>query len=91
MEDNRQHIQVESFAEAEMDLDIRALQSGKGRRGTNASKSNGCCFDTVILQQFVAMGAMQQLSAFQGELRQTFVVPHQPAPVTMCPLGRRWR
>ena len=42
------------------------LQAEEGRRGSDASESNGCCFDAAIVQQLVSMGAwqaMQHLSA----------------------------
>ena len=70
MEDNGQGFWAETWVEAELDLEITGLQAGEGRRGSNASQSNGCCFDATILQQYVAMGAeqaMQQTSATQGE------------------------
>ena len=41
MEDNGQTHQAESLAEAELDLKIRALQAGEGRKGSNASLSSG--------------------------------------------------
>ena len=50
MEVNGQKIQSESFAEAELDLEIRGLQAGDDRQGSSASQSNGCCFDTSIFQ-----------------------------------------
>ena len=76
-----EQIQAESLSEAEVDLQIRALQAGEGRRGSNVFQSNGSCFDAVI----VAMGsekAWQQLSLIQGELSKRFEVRHRLAPVT---------
>ena len=42
-EDDGQKIKAETLNEAEQDLEIRALREGEGRRGNNASQSNGCC------------------------------------------------
>ena len=36
--------------EAELDEEIRVLQAGDERRNSCASQSNGCCFDSVIVE-----------------------------------------
>ena len=62
------------------------LQAGEGRRGSDASESNGCCFDAAIVQQLVSMGAwqaMQHLSALHGEISESYEVPCQPARATL--------
>ena len=71
------HIQSQSMVEAELDLEIRALQAGKGRRGRNASQSNGCCFEAVL---FPHLSALQVTKIFE--------VPHQPAPVIVVHVPR---
>ena len=57
MEDNGQAIHVESLVEAELDLKIRGLQPSDGREGSNVSQSNGSCFGSAKVEQFVTMGA----------------------------------
>ena len=56
MESSGRTIQLESVAEAELDMDIKGLQAGDEWRGSSASQCNGCCFDTTVFQQFSAMG-----------------------------------
>ena len=34
--------------EAELDLEIKTLREGEGRRGSKASQSDGCCFDSAF-------------------------------------------
>ena len=66
MEDNGQNIQAESLVETDFDMESRGLQEGDGRNGSHASQSNGCCFDSAMVEQFVSMEAGQagqQLSA----------------------------
>ena len=68
-----------------MDLEVRNLQAGDGRRGSNASQSIWCCFDAVVFQQFLAMRteqAMQQIPAMYREFSKSFETQHQTAPVT---------
>ena len=75
MEDDGQKIKVETLNEAEQDLEIRALRQGEGRRG-----SDGCCFDSAILEQFIAIGAewaKQQFAILRSELDRVDV-QHQP-------------
>ena len=62
----REKIKAETLNEEELDLDIRALQAGEGRRGSDASQQNGCCLDSAILQQFVAMRVEQQFAIFSA-------------------------
>ena len=45
---NGQKIKAETLNDPELDLEIRALREGEGRRGSNASQSNGCCFDSAM-------------------------------------------
>ena len=59
MEDHGRTIQAKLLVEAQLDMDIRGLQAGDGKRGSNASWSNGCCFDPAVVEQFVTMGAAQ--------------------------------
>ena len=66
MEDDGQKIKAETLNKAEPGLEIRALREGEGRRG-----SNGCCFDSSIVEQFIAMGtdrAKQQFAILRSEL-----------------------
>ena len=75
-----------------MDLEIRGLQAGDGRRGSNASQSNGCCFDATISQQFLAMGteqAVQQISAMYRQFSKSFETQRQTAPVTPVHVSQR--
>ena len=63
-----------------------------GIRGSNVSQSNGYCFDSAMVEQFVTMGAAQarqQLSALQGVLSKKKKVQHQPAPVTRVHVSTR--
>ena len=90
LEDDGQKIKAETLNEAELDLEVRALREGEGRRG-----SNGCCFDLAILEQFIAMGAewaKQQFAIFRSELDRVDV-QHQPRrrQHTKCPESRRER
>ena len=83
LEDDGQKIKAETLNEAEQDLEIRALREGEGRRG-----SDGCCFDSAILEQFIAIGAewaKQQFAILQSELDRVDV-QH-----TKCPESRRER
>ena len=66
-------------------LEVRGLQAGDGRRGSNASQSIWCCFDAAVFQQFLAMRteqAVQQISAMYREFSKSFETQHQTAPVT---------
>ena len=86
VDDTGQKMKADMLNEAELELDIRALRGGEGRRGSNASRCNGCCLDSAILQQSVAMGAeqvRQQFAILQKELNKVFEVPNQPPPVTL--------
>ena len=55
MEDNVHTIQAESLVEAELDVEIRGVQAGEGRKGSSASKSLGCCKDPAFLHNFLAI------------------------------------
>ena len=46
------------MAAAELEDELRGLQAGEERRGSNASQVNECCLDTVAEQLFT-MGAAQ--------------------------------
>ena len=52
MEDFGQNSQAESLLEVELDLEIREFKAGEGRRGSDASQSNGCFMDLAFLQYF---------------------------------------
>ena len=56
-EDNGPQIKAGSLVEAEVDLEIRGLQAGGGRRGSDASQSNGCCMDPAYLHNFLTSEA----------------------------------
>ena len=91
-EDDGQKIQEEALVEAALDLEIRGLQAGDGRRGSDASQSIWCCFDAAIFQQFLAMGteqAMQQISAMYREFSKSFEAQHQTAPITPVHVSQR--
>ena len=79
MEDNGQNIREE--AQNEVDLEIRESQAGECRRCCTASQStNGCCFNSTIVGQFIALGAeqaMQQFAILQGELNGVYGGQHQ--------------
>ena len=64
---------------AELDWENSQLQECEGTRGSNASQSNGCCFDSAILEHFKAI--------IQGELDRVFDVQHQPSPATPAHQG----
>ena len=57
MEDNGDNIQTESLVVSELDLEIRGLQTGDGRRVSNASQSRGCCRDPAFLHSFPTSSA----------------------------------
>ena len=66
-----QKIDKTTRAGAELDVEIRILQAGVGRRNSCASQSNGYCFDPAVVEQFITVGATQawqQLAFIQGEL-----------------------
>ena len=72
--------QSRTLNEAELDLEIRALLEGEGRRGRNAPQFNGCCLDSAILEQFIVKGterAEQQFAILRSEI-DTVDVQHQP-------------
>ena len=74
--------QKESMAEAELDEEIRGLQAGDGRRGSNASQSNGCGMDPTFLHSFFTSGAdlaRQQLMFPKSECGKTHGAQHQQA------------
>ena len=67
MEGNWQKIKLEALNEAELELGVRALRKGGGGRGSDASQANGCCSDSAILEQFIAMGAEQAKQQFASD------------------------
>ena len=80
-----QKIQKASMAEVELDEEVRGLHAGDERRGSSASQSNGCCFDSAMVELLVTMGAAQRwqhLSSLQGKLSRAYGVQHQPVPAT---------
>ena len=90
LEDDGQKIKAETLNDPELDLEVRALREGEGRRG-----SNGSCFDSSILAQFIAMGtqwAKQQFAILRSELDKVDV-QHQPRrrQHSKCPESRRER
>ena len=85
MEDSGQTISAESLVEAELDMEIRSLQAGYERIGSDASQSNECCMDPAFLHGFLTSGAdivRQQMAILQSEFGKTHGMQHQPAPVT---------
>ena len=42
------------------------FREGGGRRGSDAPEYNGCCFDSAILEQFIAMGAPRRTQQVVG-------------------------
>ena len=76
-------------------MEISQLGTGEGRRGSKPSQSNGRCFNSTFLPQFVAMGAAQavrQVLFIQGELSWVYGVQPQSAPATpvhQVPRGQR--
>ena len=73
------------MAEVELDGELRGLQVGDEMRGSSASQSNGCCFDTTVFQQLFATGteqALQQIAAVKKEPTENLETQHQPAPAT---------
>ena len=92
MEDIGQQIHAESLVEAELDFEIRGLPAGEGRRGSNASKSNGCCMDPAVLQHFLTSGAYlarQQPLLLQSEFGLTYGVQHERVSVTPIQVPKR--
>ena len=78
---------------AEVEPDGGGLHVGDEMRGSSASQSNGCCFDTTVFQQLFAMAtehALQQIAAVKKEPTQILETQHQPAPATQVhvPEGR---
>ena len=64
-----------------LEEEIQTFQAGEQRRGSCASRSNGCCFNTAVVEQFLAMGAVQamQLLAFiQEEICRVYGGQYQP-------------
>ena len=85
MEDTGRKHQAESQVETELDLEIRGLQAGEARRGSNASQSNGCCMDPAFSQHFPTSGAdfdRQQLLLLWSAFGKTCGMPHQLTTVT---------
>ena len=65
--------------------EIRSLQAGECRRGSNASQYKGCCLDSSIYAAVRGNGsrpARQQFAILQGEVNKVFDVPHQTATAT---------
>ena len=57
MEDIGQTISAESLVEAQLDMEIRSLQAGDERAGSDASQSNERCMDPAFLHSFLTSGA----------------------------------
>ena len=57
MDDTSPKMKEDSLVEGELDLEIKGLQAGEGRSGSNTSQSNGCCIDPAFLQNFLTSGA----------------------------------
>ena len=92
MEDTGQKHRAESLVETELDLEIRGLQAGEGRRGSNACHSNGCCMDPAFSPHFPTSGAdldRQQLLLLWCVFGKTCGMPHQPAPVIPVHVPKR--
>ena len=66
-EDKRRKMTEEARNETDLELETRELQAGEGRGGSNASQStNGCCFNSTIVEQFIATGAAQAMQQFRS-------------------------
>ena len=77
-----QKINAETFNEAKLDFEISELREGEGTPGSNASQSNECCFDSALLEQFIAMGTervKQQFAILRSELDSAAPAPATPA------------
>ena len=77
----RDHRKRNSFSRARAEV---AEQAGEDRRGSCASQSNGCCFDSVLVEQLFALGAAharQPIQALQDEFSRRLDGLHQ-APAT---------
>ena len=64
------------MAADDLEEEIRVLQAGEERRGSCASQSNGCCFDSLLEHLFTlgAAHARQQIHALQEEFSRRFDV-----------------
>ena len=85
LEDNEENIKNEAGNETEWEDEIEQMQTGEGRRGSDASQSNGCCMDPAFLQHFFTIGAdqaEQQLALLHYDIDRRFGMQHQAASVT---------
>ena len=51
------------LAEADLDEEIRNLQAGEERRNSCASRSNGCCFDSTVVEQLFTFGSSTSMAS----------------------------